>query len=266
MTVYPSIRLEAATLDDLTIDTDGGFYGQRLDLGDPITRDVAINRPGANGTIDTTMLIGARTVTLSVILADDTDLWALRQSLRAFTHPTLRPYMFVQLSSTAPELRIRLRRSQYNDVIGEGWRPSSAADPDAAYVTVQWVAPDGVLEDDEQHIDIDPATSEVATNAGTFSAFPTIAITGPAENPTIRNDTTGMILAFTVNLGSGDTLIVDTATKTIVDEHGQDCYSLLDLTVSRWWTIEPGVNDIIFDATTHSSPATTVVTWRDTYL
>lgn len=294
MTLYPIVRLEGDGLDTLLIDDSIGIYAQALDLGDAVTRVVAIDAPDADGTIDTTTFVGARNVTLSVILYPDVDLWDLRHRLRAFTAPRLRPIMYVQLAVGAPEQRIQLRRSQYSDIIGDGPRAATQRDPEAAVITVQWVAPLGILESTDLHVvniyasggatagrtysltfsRTYPASaaigSGIAHNSGNVDAYPLIRLYGPLTEPVIDNDTQGKSLTFVgLTIAAGDFLEIDTRAKTILlnGDPANSRYDKLSYPASEWWTLSPGDNSIRFHPATYTE-ATTVaeLSWRDAYL
>jgi hypothetical protein len=291
-TVYPTIRLEAPGLDPLVIDRAAGYWGQKLDLGDPITRAVAADAPDADGTDDTTAYTGARNVTLSVVLSPDTGSpWALRQALNAFRAPKLRPYMYVQTAADAPEQRIMLRRSSLSDVIGDGLYDEGTG-IEAAVVTVQWVAPLGTLESAVEHTAtvyavadgvvvgrtypltfdrIYPASpvlgSATLVNAGVADAYPIIRIYGPVTEPVLDNNTQGRSLIFVdLTLAADEYLEIDTRAHTILlnGDPTNSRYDKADFGVSRWFTLSSGANEIRFHPATFTESVTAAVfTWRD---
>lgn len=293
--LYPIIRLEAPGLTTLLIDEGAGVFGQTIDLGDAVTRVVASDATDADGTIDTTKYVGARNVTLSLVLYPDANLFALRNQLRAFTHPRLRPYMYVQVAPEAPEQRIQLRRSQYNDVIGDGPRAATQRDLEAAVITVQWVAPLGIVESSIANAvnvfavaagatvgraysltfnRVYPASpvlgSASLVNAGNSDAYPVIRIYGPVTEPVLDNNTQGKSLAFVgLTLVAGEYLEVDTRAKTILlnGDSASSRYDKLSFPASQWWTLSPGTNLVRFHPATFTDGVTVaVVTWRDAYL
>lgn len=292
MTVYPIVRLEAPGLEPLILDPAAGIFGQTLDLGDPITRVVANDAPDADGTIDTTAFTGARNVTLNVILNPDAGLWALKQRLRAFTAPRLRPTMFVQETADAPEQQITLRRSQFSHVIGDGPQPASSSDPGTATITVQWVAPLGILESVEEHVAVVYAAGTGAAvgriypltfprvyppspvlgvgtivNAGNTDAYPLIRIYGPLTEPVFDNITQGKTFTFAgLTLLAGEFIEINTRTKTIY-ANGDSTISRYDKLVfptSQWWTLSPGINLVrLHPATFTEGVSMAQLTWRD---
>lgn len=288
MTCYPIIRLECDGLTTLLVDESIGVYGQRLDLGDAATREVVQDAPDADGTIDGTEYTGARSVTLGLTLFPESgSAWALRQQLRAFTHPARRPYMFVQQAADAPEQRITLRRSQYSDVFAAG-------QGDSASIVAQWIAPLGIIESAVEHVTsifaaggttagrvyslipsrVYPASAPLGAgtivNAGNADSYPLLRIYGPTTEPVVTNDTQGKSLAFTgVTLVAGEYLEIDTRSKTILlnGDPSASRYSRLSFPASAWFTLSPGGNVLRFHPATYTTAMSlTEVSWRDAWL
>lgn len=69
-----------------------------------------------------------------------------------------------------------------------------------------------------------------ATNSGGFATDWTATISGDCVNPVIENLTTGQLLSFAITLNLGDTLVVDSKSRSLV----------LNGTASRTFTIQPG--------------------------
>lgn len=286
----PRLRLEADGLETLDLsrtDVAAAF----LDLGDALTREVSMNMPGANGTIDTTSLTGARVVTLEVLvnsIVSNETRWELTQRLRAFTHPRIRPRLVFQPSADDPELVLTLRRSQFSDV----WGPN---DRGHSKITVQWVCPSGVVESAEEHSaivsasgvgsagitfpvtfpitfpDATPEGSTLITNAGSMDTYPIIRLYGPFSGVTsIVNDLTGLGLAVDGVVAAGDFLELDTRPgKRTIFYNGDPTnsrYSQLVFPGSQWWPLVSGPQRIRFVPDVFSFPAQAVVLWRDAWL
>jgi hypothetical protein len=112
----------------------------------------------------------------------------------------------------------------------------------------------------------DPAGGSLAlTNAGTALAWPVWTITGPCNQPVIRNDSTGARLAFGLRLLAGDTLTVDVAARTVLLGGSASRRSAL-LPRSTWFGIPPGNTVIGFDALDPADTGTLTATWRDAWL
>lgn len=106
--------------------------------------------------------------------------------------------------------------------------------------------------------------SLVVTNRGTALTSPVWTITGPCEQPVIRNDSTGEWLAFGLTLLAGDNLVVDVAART-VRLGGASRRSTL-LPQSTWFGLPPGETTIGFDAFNREQPAVLTVMWRDAWI
>lgn len=282
----PVVKLEAGVLPSLTLDPFAGFVIQSIDLGDAVTREVVEGAPDADGTDDTTTLIGARVITVAVKLVPPSGSTKeeMRQRLRAFTSPRLRPHMYLSLDGGA-EQRIQLRRSQWSNVV---------ANPAYADVVVQWVAPLGILESAELHeqvvfasgdatgegVDFDwsfdlsfgassPVGSATVTNAGTADAYPLLRVYGPCTDPSIQNVTQDKAIVFDgLTVLAGEFVEIDTRAKTIYYQGtaADSRYDDLDFPSSAWWTLGPGDNEVVFEPATFSPPAQCQFVYRDAWL
>lgn len=84
------------------------------------------------------------------------------------------------------------------------------------------------------------------TNVGNRPTPPVFTITGPCDTPSIRDDTNGHVLSFSIILGAGETLVIDTQYKTVklngsVNRRG----TLQD---PDWFYLEPGQTFIRYNA------------------
>lgn len=284
---YPVLRLEALGLDPLVLDFAAGYAVQMLDLGDAATRAVVQDAPDADGTIDTTQFVGARVVAMSVQLIpkfSGVSKELMRRRLRAFTHPRLRPILYMQLDGQAEQL-IRLRRSTWSNLI---------QNPSYAPVALQFVAPDGIIESAELHTANANASATgleggftfdlsfdltftggvvigetSVVNAGDADAYPLIRLYGLCTEPTIVNETTGQTLAFVgLTINAGDFVEIDTRAKTVRynGDPANSQYNKFDFANSEWWTLQPGTNVIRFAPLTSSFPSNAEINWRDAWL
>lgn len=282
-----SLRLEADELETLALTTAAGYVVEAFDLGDAVTREVAENAPDADGTIDTTQHTGARAVTINLNLLPDVDaLSTMVNRLRAYTSPRIRPRLFVQFEAGSPELMLTLRRSQFSSpVSGTAHAP----------ITVQWVAPSGILESATLHsaavqasdegsepgvgfdwdfsldfTDSPPIGTLAVANAGTTDAYPLLRLYGPCTGPRIANVTQGKTLDFDAGyvIAAGHFVEIDTRAKTIrLDgDAAASVYDELDFPASAWWSLSPGDNEIRFYPVSFSTPSYAAVEYRDAYL
>lgn len=297
--IYPYLRLEAPGLDPLVIDLDAGYEGVRLDLGDAVTREVVELAPDADGTVDSTAHIGARNVTLAVNVAPSSGLWAAVRRLKAFTHPRVRPTLYVQQTADAPMQMIGLRRSQWSDPIGEAPRWNGLSEESERPVVVQWVAPLGILESAELHMvqvyaagtSLSGRTYPVGGRAyprtypastpqgllsvfhdGTTDAYPVLRLYGPinAGVPaavTIENVTQGKTIALAnIEVAASDYVEIDTRSHTVRrnSDPTLSLYGKLNFAATSWWSLSPGDNLIRFRPATYTVALTAAqIIWRD---
>jgi hypothetical protein len=101
------------------------------------------------------------------------------------------------------------------------------------------------------------------SNGGNALSWPTVRITGPVTNPTIRNHVTGEELRLAITLGSGEFVDVtfQQGNKTVIDHTGRNRY---DAVTGDWWVLEPGTTEIRFLA--DSGSGTLSITTYDSYL
>jgi hypothetical protein len=105
-------------------------------------------------------------------------------------------------------------------------------------------------------------SSTTITVGGNRPTPVTITITGPVSNPVIYNDTVGKYLAFTLEVASGQTLVIDTYYRT----------AKLNGTLSRrsaltnpgWFDLQPGMNTLRYGATSVGG-VDAVLTYRDAW-
>lgn len=103
------------------------------------------------------------------------------------------------------------------------------------------------------------ASSFSATNAGTKAAEWTATITGPIVNPSIQHLDLGLTLLFTITLGVGDTLVVDSDGRTVL-LGGSNRYYVKS---GDWFSLGPGANTLSFRA--DSGTGTLTLTYRSTW-
>jgi hypothetical protein len=103
----------------------------------------------------------------------------------------------------------------------------------------------------------------LATNAGEVDAPWKATITGPIDNPAIYNVATGQTLGFTGSLAAGETLVIDSAAKSIMFGGYTSRYTWLTF-VSQWFDLAPGVNQLQFTGTAGTGTLTT--TFRSAWI
>lgn len=295
MAIYPTVQLDAPGLPPLVLDPSFGYFCQALDLGFPVVRVVAEDVPDGDGTIDTTQYFGARSVTLSVIIfpepARTGTLDVLLTNLRAYTNPRRRSTMTFQRTATSPVQQITLRGSQFSEMVGDSPRAATQSDPEAQPVTVQWVAPSGLIESAELHETTISATGSAAVagmvfpevfplvfpastpvgagqvvNAGTADVYPIIRIYGPCTNPVVTNVTQGKSLMFVgLTVLVGEYVEVDMRNHTIryLGLASDSRQNTLSFPASSWFTLSPGVNEMLLQPATFTAPSSMAIIYRD---
>lgn len=103
----------------------------------------------------------------------------------------------------------------------------------------------------------------VATNAGNFETPATFTLSGPLTNPRIENVTQGKTLDFGITLSASETLVVDTAARTVLLGGTASRYSTLT-TASEWFQLGAGGDTIRLAADSGSGSMDT--TWRSAWV
>jgi len=93
-----------------------------------------------------------------------------------------------------------------------------------------------------------------------------ITINGPTKNPTLSNLTTGEVLKVNRELGSDDTLYVNTDDDDIqVLLNGQNVFNWIDLS-STFWKLIPGENTVQYTADEGTESATLNIKWQERFV
>lgn len=284
----PAMRLESDGIEALVLADPAGIDVVECDWGWPVAREVVANRADAHGTIDSTTLYGARSITVALHLADCPA--EVRRRLQLFVDPSRRSWLYVRESPDDPELRVRVRGSSWSEPV-----PAQVFVSRRRSIVVQWVAPDGVLEAAVETEVTVPATettpsagvttpittplvfpdsvpvgTATVVNAGTTDAYPVIRVYGPCDDPVLENLTAGRKLVFDgLSIAAGSYVELDTRERTVFAESDPTAsrYGYLDMSVSAWWSLEPGDNLVrLIPATPVTSPAQMVIAFRDAYL
>lgn len=246
----------------MVLDPSTGWHRTSVDIGFPAVRAVSGARPDADGEDDTTAHHGAAAVTLAARLVDAAGRThrQMIDELRAFCHPTARPWLVYTEAGEQRQVRLRAD-AQAAPLLTVTHRD----------VQVSWRAPDGVSESlaeeigvafavptDEGGFGFDlafdlsfPASSAVGsttvTNRGNTDVRPVLRLYGPATDPRVENQTTGERLLFTgLTIAAGDWLEIDCREATIrlnglVE---QSRYSRLDFAASQFLRLIPGPNTV----------------------
>ena len=102
----------------------------------------------------------------------------------------------------------------------------------------------------------------VAVNEGNTDAPWTATIVGPVTTPRITLGATGEFLELDGVVPSGSTLVVDSATQSILlDGSPRQSWQTL---LSRWWSLAPGSNTVRYRASSGTGSCT--FSWRSAWL
>jgi len=86
----------------------------------------------------------------------------------------------------------------------------------------------------------------LVNNSGNRPTPPIFTITGPCTDPTIRDETYGNVLAFSITLEAGQTLVIDTKYKTVRLDGTTNRRNTM--TVFEWFMLQPGQTFIRYGA------------------
>ena len=115
------------------------------------------------------------------------------------------------------------------------------------------------------------AASPSVINSGTQDAPVTLVFTGPIEDPSLNNITTGNAFSITKHLAAGDTFTVTTALGeqsayyTASGGSRVNGMQWVDI-ASTFWHLVPGVNVITLTSNSATSPAGCSIEWSDIYV
>jgi hypothetical protein len=272
------IRPERATAGDPII-------CKQWDLGSPDVRAVSADRPGTDGTVDSSGYTGARTVTMDLVIRGDAtnSAYAFAERLASLTHPYRRPQL--KITRASPEARgqtwsIELRGNPYS--LAYGQRAAALLE-----MQLSFNAPLGYLEGDYQGYDTAVAGSVLADPGFTFrTAFPAnfgftsntnpvigftvggsapvsplVYLFGPVTNPAVT-DEAGNTFAFDgLSLADGENIQIDMGAGTILRTGFADpaVFDAVDWSVSSFWRWWPGAHTLRYTATSGRAS----VYWRD---
>ncbi len=264
---------------------DAGWVVTKVDVGTPVAREVASDRPNSDGTDDTSALVGGRNIVIGLTL-----LGADRQTQFDYLAPYLdqraRPLLRI---ATERGTAYRVAKVRSTGDVSAPWERPGRLDLTLGFRTVDspyftgatartataWPNPDAPgraydLVYDRTY----PPTAGWGpgrpTNTGNRPAQWTARIFGPITGPGLTHDETGKAVKFTSGLvvAAGDYLTVDSATRTAVVNGlaGSSRYSFLDFAATNWFELKPGPNTVRLTSLAYSVPAQAEIAWKDTYL
>lgn len=262
----------------IRLDWTSGIILNSVDLGFPEVRTSTAPRTGQDGTNDTTVYIGARTITAELTLPA-ASYYAVEDQLRQVMHPALRYWLHIVRDDWAQERRVLVRGATYT---------SSQGQPKVAQLG--WVAPAGTLEEPAASVSLQPTATDqgggiatpVATPVafaagyvpgaagitvtGTAPTWPVVDIYGPCTNPALFLAGTQQTLAFNLTIAAGDYLHVDFAARTALLNSVTTRYGTLDFLRSSWWQLQPGLRQVMFLPGVASGACQALFTWSPRWI
>lgn len=275
-----------AYIGELQVHGAGTIALTGFTIGSPDPRPVVDVRPEDHGTVDGTRWYGPRVYDLAgrIIGSDLADMWAslddLKGALALGSDVTLR----FRRSGLAFLERATVRVAGAVDV---PLVPALGAAPMIRFA-VALEAPDPrIYTDTESTGSYDPtdagtggltfpltfplefdASAGAGTlqvqNEGTIGAPVVLTVTGPVTNPILDNETAGLsIYTRELELAAGETVELDTRTRTLLLNGTTARPDLVDVSLTDWWTLRPGVNQLRLRGSGMSAGSTELaVTYR----
>lgn len=275
----------------------------QMDFGMPDGRTVIVNRPGADGTLDTTAYHGARAVTWQGVIVGTLDVWTgFLDTLRGLCHPAARPYLYATRPGWTGERRMLLRADAFSAPLTTArqvqvtWRGVDGVWESAVQQTVSLTS-SGVSEiftiSDADAISNDTRISNQATfgipyprsypysygsggaeagvtiveSAGTVPSPPLIRIYGQCTSPKILCATTGVVMSWPgLSIADGAFLEVDCAARTSLMGGNPGSPEGFDFSVSDWASVPPGTSQWQTAVATSGDGFQVTMGWRDRWL
>ena len=249
----------------------------------PDLRTSDVDRSRAHGQWQGIDLLGGRaiTATLQANVPIDDNAWSVLQRALVATGNelplTLQLTGFANSSQVTTDVRVRrlsvpvdTERYQFGvaRVVVEWWATDPRFyDSSETSTQVQISSPTGTGLTFDVTFDLGfggeiPSGVMNVTNFGNFDAPWVAEITGPLTDPRIEHVGLGRTLEFDGEVQSGQTLRVDSATKTVTLD-GASRYSWLQ-PGSQWFDLEPGSNQLRFAA--QSGTGTGTLTFRSAWI
>lgn len=254
------------------------------DLGSPAVRENVVDRPGADGTNDSTQFTGSRNVTLDLVVFGDADMnpYAYVEQLTAMAHPSRRPLLRISRQGTEPTggaWDMVLRGNPYSITYGQ--RAAALLE-----LQLNFTAPLGYLEGpligyDSAEVDTSdqvnvafPIWFPLNTGYG-GSANPTLALDvggsvpispiiyvyGPVSSPDVRTEDGERFYLPGLVLLDGQFVQIDMSAGTVLwgGQPGTDLFNKVDWGQSTFWRWQPGRHVVhYFGSSGHIS-----VHWRE---
>lgn len=268
-----------ASVDPIDLDDHAaGWVVEQLDVGLPTPHEASHDRGDDDGTIDHTARVGARAITATVrAVRGPSRLQDLLARLAPYLAAEARPTATLTTDDgTERTITVRLASD-----FSAPWERPGDMSLTIGFRTVGWpyllghhhgmvLAPGvagggGVVPPLTPPVVLEPSSQGRAHNAGEVAAVWQATVLGPAEDLSLRCDTTGERLDLTgLSLAAGQTLHIDSYHRAVTVD-GETRWGAVDPSTSTWWRIPSGESVIRMAASSSAAPAQVHLTWHDTY-
>lgn len=256
----------------------------------PRAREASHDRLGLSGKRDHSRLHDSSEFAASLKIQGDDDMsrYEYLDELKGFMAVHKRPYLYIQRDGWISERRCLLRGDGVSSVVARAsgqWLDTS----------LRAILPDGVIEDNEEtlvtlrsgvrnlgvsypldypmgYTPADSPNSYSLTMLGNDFSQPWIRVFGECTDPsfiiTTPDDTTEYFSMSGMSVPLGSYLDIDFVNRRVFLDGvpANSYYSKVDFTVSRWWSLEPGTNRLLFISTAPSVGCYAEVRYRNNYL
>ena len=287
MTVLASAKL-VNDADELVLLPSDTVLLTAFEVGTPEVRAVMRGRAGRDGYADETAHLGNGLATISgEFWGDETSTAAeLLDRLKRFCHPSRRPLLVYRWDGTEE----RTATLRY-DGIGD---PVTVERQNLIAWHVSWHIPAGVSVGVRRTVTANPGLGEsgrtypktyprayplhtgngtvLVEHPGSAPTAPLVRVYGPCSGPRLANNTTGQRLEFfsSLSVAAGDFLELDFDQRTVRMNGNADAGAnrrrYLDFGRSAWWTLQPGMNEVVYYPITSTVPSVAEITYAPAYV
>lgn len=264
-----------------------GYVVTNWIIGAPDVRAVVREKALGNGTDDDTRFLGARAVSVNVVVdVNKADPQLSLDRLEQYTKPRYRPRLHWTVPGSTQERSMLVRGVS---------APTSIQGRQAHVMSVSWVGPLGIIESPQQSsITINPGSDtedgrtydldfdrvypfslgigdRLVVNAGTEVADWEATIFGSCEDPVLTIN--GIDMAFTntggIAIGGGTSLVLASRDATVYlnGDPTESRYDKLNFTEWSWEQVrlQPGNNIVSYSAAVLGAGSTVQFRWRSAW-
>ncbi len=105
---------------------------------------------------------------------------------------------------------------------------------------------------------------------GNIETEPIIDIVGGVSNPVItkvnKDGTASSVVFNGLVIPTGQVVTVDMFSRKVSSSVGSNLYYTIDRSATRWWSLDPGDNEVSFAAYSADPTAYAAIKWRNAYM